>query len=420
MSQILEALKGNITEEVEIIAKTEKVLPQQVQKLIAKGQLVVLRHNKRRPQRFCGVGRGLQTKINVNVGTSPHCVNLDEEMQKIEIAEQYKADAIMDLSTGGDIDQIRQDILDRTQLPVGTVPVYQAVIEAGSVKGLTADGLFSVIEKQAKDGVDFLTVHCGVTLDSAKLLSQYPRVGSVVSRGGSSLMRWMQLKKEQNPLYSQYDRLLDIAAAYDIVLSLGDGMRPGCIADATDRVQIQELEVLAKLAKRALKRGVQVMIEGPGHVPLDQVSKNIHLQKKLCHGAPFYVLGPVVTDIAPGYDHITAAIGGALAAAEGADFLCYVTPAEHLRLPTIDDVKEGVIATKIAAHAADIAKGVPGAKEKDLAISKARVKRDWKRHLELALDPHQARAIYESRPPQAQDVCTMCGEFCSLKTMEEE
>lgn len=422
MGQIQEALRGRVTEEIEVIAKKENIPQTTLRESVAKGRVVILRHINRKPKQFCGIGKGLKTKINVNIGTSPGIVDLAEEEKKINVSERLEADTIMDLSTGGDLDQIRHFILRRTQLPVGTVPIYQAVVEAkkqyGNIKDMTVDDIYSVIEKHADSGVDFMTVHCGVRRNCLDILKKHPRTAGVVSRGGAFLLHWMKLRNEENPLFSQFDRLLDIASCYDIVLSLGDGMRPGCIADGSDKAQITELKTLAKLAKKALKRGVQVIIEGPGHLPINHIKKNIKLQKRITHGAPFYVLGPVVTDIAPGYDHITGAIGGALIAAYGADFLCYLTPAEHLRLPTVEDVKEGVIASKIAAHAGDIAKGIPNAGDKDLTISKARFRRDWEKQIELAVDPEKARLLHESRPHQPDDVCTMCGEFCSLKIVQ--
>jgi phosphomethylpyrimidine synthase len=329
----------------------------------------------------------------------------------------------MDLSTGGDIDLIRKEIMKTTPLPIGTVPFYQAAIETVA-KGermvdMEADALFEVIEKHVLDGVDFLTVHCGVTLLSKERLEAEGRLMDVVSRGGSFHIEWMVSQKKENPLFEQFDRLLEIAHGCDAALSLGDGFRPGCVADATDRAQIQELIVIGELAQRARKAGVQVMIEGPGHVPLDQITTNVMLEKKLCNGAPFYVLGPIVTDIAPGYDHITAAIGGALAASAGADFLCYVTPSEHLRLPTPQDVWDGVMASRIAAHAADLAKGLPGAYEWDRRMAECRKKMDWKGQIRESIDPEKASEMRGSSLPEDEDVCTMCAEFCAIKKMRE-
>lgn len=399
--------------DLKTIAKDEGISISKLTKDIKQGRTVVLCNNKRNPRKPCAVGYGLRTKVNVNIGTSPGFVDLAEEEEKIRVAERFGADTIMDLSTGGDIDGIRRFILNKTELPVGTVPIYQAAIEAG------VEDIFDVIKRHAEDGVDFMTVHCGVTLDGFRMLERYPRVTGIVSRGGALICSWMKKNKKENPLFSQFDKLLDIARKYNIVLSLGDGMRPGCIKDASDKIQFHELRKLSNLAKRAREKGVQVIIEGPGHLPIDHIEKNIKLQKKLCNGAPFYVLGPLVTDTAPGYDHITGAIGGALAASYGADFLCYVTPGEHLRLPTVEDVMEGLIASRIAAHAADIVKGVKGAAQRDFLISTARAKRDWERQIELSINPGKAREFRKSRQPKEEDVCTMCGEFCSLKVMEE-
>lgn len=399
--------------DLRLIARDEGVSISRLERDIKLGHTVILCNSKRNPRKACAVGRGLRTKVNVNIGTSPGFADINEEWEKIRVAERFGADTIMDLSTGGEIDEIRRFILSKTELPVGTVPIYQAAIEAG------VEDVFDVIQRHAEDGVDFMTVHCGVTLDGFRLLEKYPRVTGVVSRGGALLCSWMKKNKKENPLFSQFDRLLDIAHKYNIVLSLGDGMRPGCIKDASDRIQIYELRMLSRLAKRAREKGVKIIIEGPGHLPINHIEKNVRWQKRLCHGAPFYVLGPLVTDIAPGYDHITGAIGGALAATFGADFLCYVTPAEHLRLPTVEDVMEGLIASKIAAHAADIAKGIKNAAQMDFLISIARAKRDWQKQIELAINPDKAREFRKSRQPKEEDVCTMCGEFCSLKVMEE-
>lgn len=408
---------------IELIAKDEDVSISLLKKDIEKGHTVILCSKKRNPKKPCAIGKGLRTKVNVNLGTSPELADLKEEERKIEISERFGADTIMDLSTGGDIDSIRKFILNKTQLPVGTVPIYQAAVLAkekyGDITQMRAEDIFNVIRKQAEDGVDFMTVHCGVTMGGLRLLNKYPRVTGIVSRGGAILSNWMKKNNKENPLFVQFDRLLQIARRYNIVLSLGDGMRPGCIKDASDRIQVYELKVLSKLARRALEKKVQVIIEGPGHLPINHIRKNIRWQKKLCNGAPFYVLGPLVMDSAPGYDHITGAIGGALAASYGADFLCYVTPAEHLRLPTADDVLEGLIASKIAAHAGDIAKGIKNASKKDYLISIARAKRDWDRQIELSINPEKAKSYRQSRKPASDDVCTMCGEFCSLKIMEE-
>ena len=417
--QIEEARKNVITPEMEQVAATEGVSAEYIRQAVAEGHVIIPLNRNHRSIKPMGIGRGLKTKINANIGTSRDCMNVEEELKKLAVAIEAGADTIMDLSTGGNIDDVRKVIVRESTVPVGTVPIYQAGIEAvGRKKAMvemTVDEIFEVIERQAEDGIDFITVHCGLTREAARRLKKEGRLMDVVSRGGAFTIEWMAYNKKENPLYQHYDRLLEIARAYDLTLSLGDGMRPGSIADATDRAQVQELIVLGELAQQALEKSVQVMIEGPGHVPINQIEANILLQKQLCHGAPFYVLGPLVTDAAPGYDHITSAIGGALAAACGADYLCYVTPSEHLRLPTIEDVREGVIASKIAAHAGDIAKGIKGAMERDIAMSRCRKTLDWKGQIEASLDPVKARALRDSRTPAEDDVCTMCGEFCAMK-----
>ncbi len=361
------------------------------------------------------VGKGLSTKINANIGTSQDYTSLDNELKKLDVCIKYKADTVMDLSTGGNLDKIRRKIIERSPLPIGTVPIYQAMVEAKGIKNLTSDILFDVIEKHASDGVDFMTIHSGVTLDVTRNMKKKKRVMDIVSRGGALLYSWMQNTGKENPLFEEFDRLLAICKKYNVVLSLGDGLRPGSIFDAGDAGQIGELKVLGKLAKIAMKKGVQVIIEGPGHVQIDQIVDQIKLEKKICHGAPFYILGPLPTDIAAGYDHITSAIGGALAASVGADYLCYVTPAEHLGLPSVDDVREGVIASRIAAHIGDIAKGVKGAKEKDLALSKARKALNWSKQIELCIDPEKAKKYHDCLSKNRKDVCTMCGDFCAYK-----
>ncbi|MDP2808348.1 MAG: phosphomethylpyrimidine synthase ThiC [bacterium] len=405
------------------IAGDERVPWEFIQQGLEQGTIVIPMNKNRRLLKPCAVGKGLRTKVNANIGTSQDTAELSIELEKLKAAVGAGADAIMDLSTGGDIDAVRREILLQCPVPLGTVPIYQAAIEAvqkkKSLVEMTPDEIFSVIERQARDGVDFLTVHCGITTDSVKRLKQEGRIASVVSRGGAFTIEWMSYNKAENPLYQYYDRLLDICKEHNVTLSLGDGFRPGCIADATDRAQIQELITLGELVDRARAAGVQAMVEGPGHVPIDQIETNVRIQKELCKGAPFYVLGPLVTDIAPGYDHITAAIGGAWAAYFGADFLCYVTPSEHLKLPDIDDVREGVIVLRIAAHAADIAKGVPGAREWDLKMSQARKALDWEKQIELSINPPHARQVFESAPKRESGACTMCGDYCSMKKMNE-
>lgn len=422
MSQINEAKTGNITEEMKMTANQEGLSPDYIRKHIADGSVVIPYNKKHKTVSILSaIGKGLRTKVNANIGTSPEHSILEEELEKLKVLIEVKADTVMDLSTGGDIDKIRRTIIENSLIPVGTVPIYQAAIEASKRKGIVNMGeeeIFEVIEKQAEDGVDFMTVHCGVTMQSIERLKNQGRTLDIVSRGGAFLTTWMLHNNKENPLFENYDRLLKIAKKYDVTLSLGDGMRPGCIADATDRSQIQEIIILGELAQKALKEGVQVIIEGPGHMPINQIEANVLLEKKICNNAPFYVLGPLVTDIAPGYDHITAAIGGTLAAYYGADFLCYLTPSEHLRLPTVEDVREGVIITRIAAHAADIAKGVKEAMGKDMEMAKARKNLDWKRQISLAIDPEKAKRMREESKITS-DKCTMCGEFCAIDVLKK-
>jgi phosphomethylpyrimidine synthase len=421
------AKKGVVTKEMELCAKYEKRDVDYIVQGLIEGTIVIpanIYHRERENFTPRAIGKGLKTKVNANIGTSGDIEKIDLELEKLRVAVKYGADAVMDLSTGKHIDETRKVIVENSPVMVGTVPIYQAAKEAaekyGFIGKMTVDDIFNVIEKHCQDGVDFITVHCGVTLSALERLQKEGRLMNIVSRGGALLAEWMVYNEKENPLYEHYDRLLEIAKKYDVTLSLGDGMRPGCIADATDRCQIEELITLGELVDRAREADVQAMVEGPGHVPLDQIEANILLQKKLCHGAPFYVLGPLVTDIAPGYDHIVSAIGGAIAAKAGADFLCYVTPAEHLALPDVEDVKQGVIAARIAGHAADIVKGVPGALEWDIEMAKAREALDWERQFELAIDPETARKYREERRPQEDEkTCTMCGSLCSIKRVEE-
>ena len=419
MTQIIEARKGNITAEMEAVARAEGVSVEHVRDGVAEGIIVITRNNAHKNITPLGIGKGLRTKINANIGTSTDQMSIADEIEKLKVAVAAGADAVMDLSTGGPIIEIRREIMRQSTVAIGTVPIYQAAVETveqgKSIVQMDPELLFRVIEQQAEEGVDFVTVHCGVTIDSVERLRRQGRIMDVVSRGGAFHLEWIIQNEQENPLYAHYDRLIDIAKKYDLTLSLGDGMRPGCLADATDRAQIEELIILGELRDAAHEAGVQVMIEGPGHVPLHQVETNMKIQKALCKGAPFYVLGPLVTDVAPGYDHITSAIGGAIAGAAGADFLCYVTPSEHLRLPDLEDVREGVIASRIAAHAADIAKGVKGAMDWDREMAKRRKALDWKGQIELSINPERARKLRESRMPKDTDVCTMCGEFCSMK-----
>jgi len=422
MTRIELAKKGIITDEVRHVALTECIEPERLANYIASG-LAVITRNVNHNIKPIGIGKDLRTKINANIGTSKDKVSIDEEMQKLDILVKYGADAVMDLSTGGPIKDIRRLLLKKSPIAVGTVPIYEAVVksveEKGSIASMSIDTLFETIEEHAKEGVDFVTVHCGLTRKTIKTLKEDSRILDIVSRGGAFLLEWMIYNDMENPLYEYFDRLLDIARKYDLTLSLGDGARPGCLADATDRTQIEELITLGELRDKAVESGVQVIIEGPGHVPLNQVELNIKMQKEICKGSPFYVLGPLVTDIAMGYDHIAAAIGGALAGAAGADFLCYVTPSEHIRLPNLEDVKEGVIASKIAAHAADIAKGVKGAIDIDIAMAKRRKALDWDGQMALSLDPERIKKWRSEAPPAESEVCSMCGEFCAIKTVEE-
>ncbi len=416
------AKKGIITDEVKQVALDEGMAPEQLSRDIADG-LTVISRNMNHDIKPLGIGKGLRTKINANIGTSKDRISLDEEMEKLDVLIKYGADAVMDLSTGGPIKDIRRLLMRKSTISVGTVPIYEAVAKAaeekGSISKMSVDDLFGAIEGQAEEGVDFVTVHCGLTRKTIETLREDGRILDIVSRGGAFLVEWMIYNDRENPLYEDYDRLIEISKKYDLTLSLGDSARPGCIADATDRTQIDELLTLGALRDRAVQQGVQVIIEGPGHVPLNQVELNMKIQKEICKGAPFYVLGPLVTDIAMGYDHIAAAIGGAVGAAAGADFLCYVTPSEHIRLPTIEDVKEGVIASKIAAHAADIAKGVKGAIDLDIEMAKRRKALDWNGQIELSLNPEKVKSWRAEVPPTESEVCSMCGEFCAIKTVEE-
>ncbi|MCD4829133.1 MAG: phosphomethylpyrimidine synthase ThiC [Candidatus Cloacimonetes bacterium] len=422
MTQMQAARKGEITEIMKQAAAYDKVEPEFIRAGLADGTIVVPR-NVHHNFSARAIGRGLSTKVNANIGTSAEHCDLAEEVRKLEVAVKHGADSVMDLSTAGRLDFALSTIIERAGVMVGNVPIYACIAKLAqdgkTILDMTADDLFAEIESQARLGVDFMTVHAGITLRSLSFLENDPRVMGVVSRGGSLLKRWMLHHDRENPLYEHYDRLLDICEEHDITLSLGDGFRPGAQADATDRGQVAEMLVLGELVDRARKRGVQVMVEGPGHVPLDEVVANVMLEKKLCNDAPFYVLGPLVTDIAPGYDHIVGAIGGALAAAHGVDFLCYVTPAEHLCLPTEDDVKRGVIASKIAAHAGDIVKRVPGAIERDHAMSHARREFDWKAIYRLSLDPELARERKENSESGGEDYCSMCGELCAVRTDRE-
>ena len=415
--------KGRIPEGVKEVADREGLDIEVLKLGILQGKIVIPRNKKRKNIKSIGIGYPLRTKVNANIGTSTDQIDKNLELKKAVAAEKAGTDTLMDLSTGGDISEIRREIIRKTHVPLGTVPIYQAAIEAAAEKGgmvnLTEDEIFEVIEEQARDGVDFMTLHCGVTLDTLKRLKIEGRVMDIVSRGGTFLVTWMLYNKKDNPLYTHFDRILDIAAEYEVTLSLGDGFRPGAIADSSDRAQFFELSILGELTERAWERDVQVMIEGPGHIPINEIEMNVQMEKELCHGAPFYVLGPIVTDVAPAYDHIVSAIGGALAASFGADFLCYVTPSEHLGIPGVKDVHEGVMASRIAAHAGDIAKGIKGAAEWDREVSIARKKRDWDRQFELIIDPDKAKEIRKKVAPHVEDVCSMCGEYCAIKLLND-
>jgi phosphomethylpyrimidine synthase len=383
---------------------------------IASGRTVIVKSSLRNCDPVA-IGKGLHIKINANIGTSGYSSERSLELEKLAASIKYGSDTVMDLSTGGDIREMRKMILAESCVPVGTVPIYEAIVKCPDVAEITEDDFLDAVRCHIEDGVDFITVHCGVTRKCIPLLGS--RIMGVVSRGGSFLIKWMLHHDRENPLYTRFDEILEMAKKYDVVLSLGDGLRPGCIADATDSAQIEELKTLGELAERARNADVQVMIEGPGHVPLHMIKENIELQKKYCGDAPFYVLGPLVTDISPGYDHLTGAIGGALAAFYGADFLCYLTPSEHLGLPDLQDVIDGVIASKIAAHAADIARGIPGARERDDAMSRARSNLDWEGMYNLSLNPEKAREMRKRSGRDELEVCTMCGEFCSAKINRE-
>ncbi|OGO22736.1 MAG: phosphomethylpyrimidine synthase [Chloroflexi bacterium RBG_16_50_9] len=422
MTQLEIAREGKISPQMEAVAQAEGLEVEFIRQGLVQGTLVIpanIRHSGLVP---CGIGAGLATKVNANIGTSSDFGNVDTELEKLRVAVAAGADAVMDLSTGGDIPAIRRAIIAASSLPIGTVPIYQAGIGAidkyGAIVKLSADDIFTAIEEHVRDGVDFITVHCGVTQSAIARLKKQGRVADVVSRGGAFLIGWMLHNERENPLYEQYDRLLEIALEFDVTLSLGDGMRPGCLADATDRPQVEELLTLGELVHRAREAGVQAMVEGPGHLPLNQIETNVRLQKAICQGAPFYVLGPLVTDIAAGYDHITGAIGGAVAAAAGADFLCYVTPSEHLAIPDVDDVRQGVIASRIAAHAADIVKGVKGAAEKDRQMSLARKRLDWEAQASFSLDPGRSHQVHRERSTTGS-ACSMCGQYCAMELVEK-
>jgi phosphomethylpyrimidine synthase len=419
-----DALNGKITPIFEKCAENENMDVKILMEGVAKGIIAIPKNKNHNFERIMAVGKGLSVKVNANIGASKDMPGLEQELEKLCVCLKAGADTVMDLSLGENLNEIRRGILDRCPIPLGTVPVYQTVAEVvekqkKEIGEVTVDQLLSTIEQQAIDGVDFMTIHCGLTRNALTRVKNHERVMGVVSRGGSFTIEWMSYNNKENPFYEHFDDIMAILKEHEVTISLGDGLRPGCLADATDRGQVQELIHLGELTQRAWEHGVQVIIEGPGHMPMDQIQANMLLQKRLCHGAPFYVLGPLVTDIAPGYDHITGAIGGAIAAAAGADYLCYVTPAEHLKLPAPEDVRDGVIASRIAAHAADIANGLPGALDKDIAMAQCRNRLDWKGQIELSMDPEKARRFREEGGTYKGDACSMCGNYCAIKVYKK-
>ncbi len=417
-TQMEAARKNIITDQMKHVADYEGVDPEYIRSLVAKGQVVISANRNHKSLTPYGIGSMLKTKINVNLGTSRDCIDPEAEMNKVRAAVDMGAEAIMDLSSFGDTRKFRKMLTESCPAIIGTVPIYDAVVyyHKPLIK-ITTEEWIDIVRMHAEDGVDFMTIHCGINKETVKKFKRNKRMMNIVSRGGSIIFAWMEMTGKENPFYERFDEILDICREYDVTLSLGDACRPGCLSDGTDASQIEELITLGELTQRAWEKDVQIMIEGPGHMPMNQIAANMEIQKTLCHGAPFYVLGPIVTDIAPGYDHITSAIGGAIAAQNGAAFLCYVTPAEHLRLPDVNDVREGIIATKIAAHAADIAKGVPGAIDWDNQMGTARHMLDWNAMFDLAIDPEKARRYRESSKPEKEDTCSMCGNFCAVKNV---
>lgn len=417
-TQMDAARKGILTREMEEVAKKERMDPGRLMELVGEGKVAIPANKRHACIEPNGIGSMLRTKINVNLGVSRDCREMEMELQKVHDAVRMGVESIMDLSSFGDTRTFRRRLTGECPAIIGTVPIYDAVVYYHKpLKEITSREWLDIVRMHAEDGVDFMTIHVGINRRTADRFKENRRLTNIVSRGGSIIFAWMEMTGQENPFYKHYDEILEICREYDVTLSLGDACRPGCIEDASDLSQIEELVTLAELTRRAWEKDVQVIIEGPGHMPLDQIEANMKIQQTLCKGAPFYVLGPLVTDVAPGYDHITAAIGGALAAATGASFLCYVTPAEHLRLPDIQDVKEGIIASRIAAHAADIAKGIPGARDWDRAMSTARKRLDWDKMFELAIDPEKARAYREAARPEKEDTCSMCGNFCAIRNM---
>jgi phosphomethylpyrimidine synthase len=420
MTQIELAKNKEYSPEMKYISKREGLDIETIRRRLSLGRIVIPRNIKRKIVRPCGIGQGLTTKVNANLGTSPYKPRIKNELKKLAFAIKYGADTVMDLSVGGNLSKIRREIIKHSIVPVGTVPIYEAAVLAerkyGSFLKMETEDIFEVLRRQASDGVDFFTIHAGVTQKNLSVLMRRgKRITGIVSRGGAILACWMKRHRRENPFFEYFDRVLEIARRYDITLSLGDGLRPGSIFDANDEAQNAELFTLGELARRARKASVQIIIEGPGHVPLDKIKDNVLLEKKVCSGAPFYVLGPLVTDIGSGWDHITSAIGGAIAASWGADFLCFVTPSEHLRLPSAEDVKDGVIASRIAAHAADLVKGIKSAQDWDRKMSVARGNRNWKKQIKLSVDPGKSMRYFGAQNLRSADVCTMCGEYCALK-----
>lgn len=421
MTQIESARQGIVTRQMKAVAAEESIAEETLRQLVADGRVVIPANVNHKNLNPIGIGKFLKTKINANIGTSGDFDKIESELKKIDMVVKYKADTVMDLSTGGDVDKIRRALIERSTIPFGNVPIYQMAKETAAKGGtfvqMTFDEMLGYIEKQAEDGVDFMTIHAGLTRRAVEKIRKQKRRAGIVSRGGSITTGWMLHNEKENPFYEHFDRILEIARMHDVTMSLGDGLRPGCLSDGSDWGQVEELLTLGELVKRCRDAGVQVMVEGPGHLPLGQIEMNIKLQKSICDEAPFYVLGPIVTDIAPGYDHITSAVGGAIAAAAGADYLCYVTPTEHLGLPDEDDVKEGIMASRIAAHAGDIAKGIPGAIDKDNQMAEARRTLDWKRQEEICLDPEKFRKVRRERS-STTDACSMCGSLCVYKILE--
>ncbi len=424
MTQLESARQGVTTHEMRAVAQAEGLDAETIRDRIAAGRLAIPCNVRRKASQVFGVGEGLRTKVNANLGTSKDYADLDREFEKLAAAVDAGAESVMDLSTGGEIRRIRLALMERCDVIVGTVPIYEAAVEAaeqqGTTRAMTGESMLAAVRRQCEDGVDFVTVHCGVTREVLKDVRASKRTFGIASRGGTILADWITHHGQENPLFERFDELCDLCREFDVTLSLGDGLRPGAIADAFDAAQVHELMVIGELCGQAQARGVQVIIEGPGHVPLDQVEAQVKLQKRLCKGAPFYVLGPLVTDVAPGYDHIAGAIGGAVAAMAGADFLCYVTPSEHLGLPNAEQVREGVMAARLAAHAGDIAKGVKGARDWDDHISTLRRNKDWKGQLEACLDPQKAAALRHAARPNDDEVCSMCGEFCVFKVTDQD